>query len=88
MSFARFSASRRCASERSGAAPGVVFGGDSAGGMGGIQTGRHALDFLRAGAACVAVGTESFRDPAAGARIGAELRALTGAAAGEAAPAH
>jgi dihydroorotate dehydrogenase (NAD+) catalytic subunit len=57
-------------------------------GMGGIQTGRHALDFLRAGAACVAVGTESFRDPAAGARIGAELRALTGAAAGEAAPAH
>ena len=35
-------------------------------GMGGIATGSHAADFLRAGAACVAVGTESFRDPAAG----------------------
>ena len=32
-------------------------------GMGGIQSGRDALDFLRAGACCVAVGTESFRDP-------------------------
>ena len=42
-------------------------------GMGGIQTGRHAADFLAAGAAAVAVGTESFRDPAAGARIADEL---------------
>jgi dihydroorotate dehydrogenase (NAD+) catalytic subunit len=42
-------------------------------GMGGIQTGAHAADFLAAGAACVAVGTESFRDPAAGARVRAEL---------------
>ena len=42
-------------------------------GMGGVQSGRHAADFLRAGAAFVAVGTESFRDPAAGARIAAEL---------------
>ncbi|MGH2713454.1 MAG: dihydroorotate dehydrogenase [Thermoleophilaceae bacterium] len=42
-------------------------------GMGGIATGRHAADFLAAGAACVAVGTESFRDPAAGRRIAAEL---------------
>ena len=42
-------------------------------GMGGIQTGRHALDFLRAGATAVAVGTESFRDPAAGARVAREL---------------
>ena len=42
-------------------------------GMGGVQTGRHAADFLAAGAACVAVGTESFRDPAAGRRIAAEL---------------
>ncbi len=46
-------------------------------GMGGIQTGAHAADFLRAGAACVAVGTESFRDPAAGALVAAELEALT-----------
>jgi dihydroorotate dehydrogenase (NAD+) catalytic subunit len=43
-------------------------------GMGGIASGRHAADFLAAGAAAVAVGTESFRDPAAGARIAAELR--------------
>ena len=42
-------------------------------GMGGIQTGRHAADFLTAGASAIAVGTESFRDPAAGARVAAEL---------------
>jgi dihydroorotate dehydrogenase (NAD+) catalytic subunit len=42
-------------------------------GMGGIQTGRHAADFMSAGAAAVAVGTESFRDPAAGARVADEL---------------
>jgi dihydroorotate dehydrogenase (NAD+) catalytic subunit len=45
-------------------------------GMGGIASGRNAFDFLRAGAACVAVGTESFRDPAAGARVRTELIAL------------
>src|SRR3954471_10666074 len=45
-------------------------------GMGGVQTGRHAADFLAAGAVAVAVGTESFRDPAAGARIGRELDAI------------
>lgn len=44
-------------------------------GMGGIASGAHALEFLRAGASCIAVGTESFRDPAAGARIESELRA-------------
>jgi dihydroorotate dehydrogenase (NAD+) catalytic subunit len=44
-------------------------------GMGGIASGRHAADFLAAGAACVAVGTESFRDPAAGRRIATELHA-------------
>ena len=33
-------------------------------GMGGIASGRDAADFLAAGATCVAVGTESFRDPA------------------------
>jgi dihydroorotate dehydrogenase (NAD+) catalytic subunit len=42
-------------------------------GMGGIASGRDAADFLAAGATCVAVGTESFRDPAAGTRIAAEL---------------
>jgi dihydroorotate dehydrogenase (NAD+) catalytic subunit len=46
-------------------------------GMGGIASGRDALDFLAAGASVVAVGTESFRDPAAGARIAAELEALS-----------
>jgi dihydroorotate dehydrogenase (NAD+) catalytic subunit len=45
-------------------------------GMGGVQTGRHARDLLEAGATLVAVGTESFRDPLAGARIAAELAAL------------
>ena len=42
-------------------------------GMGGVQRGQDALDLLRAGADVVAVGTESFRDPAAGLRIAAEL---------------
>jgi dihydroorotate dehydrogenase (NAD+) catalytic subunit len=44
-------------------------------GMGGIQSGRDALDFVQAGASCVAVGTESFRDPAAATRVRDELRA-------------
>ena len=35
-------------------------------GMGGVQSGRHADDLLRAGADLVAVGSESFRDPLAG----------------------
>ncbi|HEU0023393.1 MAG TPA: dihydroorotate dehydrogenase, partial [Thermoleophilaceae bacterium] len=38
-------------------------------GMGGIASGRDAREFLDAGATCVAVGTESFRDPAAGRRV-------------------
>jgi dihydroorotate dehydrogenase (NAD+) catalytic subunit len=42
--------------------------------MGGISTGRDAADMLCSGAQIVAVGTESFRDPAAGTRIAAELR--------------
>ncbi|MDX6656203.1 MAG: dihydroorotate dehydrogenase catalytic subunit [Solirubrobacteraceae bacterium] len=42
-------------------------------GMGGVQTGSHAHDLLLAGATLVAVGTESFRDPAAGTRIAEEL---------------
>jgi dihydroorotate dehydrogenase (NAD+) catalytic subunit len=46
-------------------------------GMGGIATGRDAADFMAAGASAVAVGTESFRDPAAGRRIAAELAELS-----------
>ena len=46
-------------------------------GMGGIESGRDAVDFLRVGAAAVAVGNASFRDPGAGSRIGAELRAVS-----------
>jgi dihydroorotate dehydrogenase (NAD+) catalytic subunit len=42
-------------------------------GMGGVGCGDDALEMLVAGATLVAVGTESFRDPKAGARIAAEL---------------
>jgi dihydroorotate dehydrogenase (NAD+) catalytic subunit len=42
-------------------------------GMGGVQTAAHARDLIDAGATLVAVGTESFRDPAAGARIARDL---------------
>ena len=42
-------------------------------GMGGVQRGADALDLMRAGASLVAVGTESFRDPAAGRRVADEL---------------
>jgi dihydroorotate dehydrogenase (NAD+) catalytic subunit len=47
-------------------------------GMGGIATGAHALEFVSSGATLVAVGTESFRDPAAGLRVRAELRSELG----------
>jgi dihydroorotate dehydrogenase (NAD+) catalytic subunit len=46
-------------------------------GMGGIASGRQAVDFMAAGASAVAVGTENFRDPAAGRRIAAELAELS-----------
>jgi dihydroorotate dehydrogenase (NAD+) catalytic subunit len=42
-------------------------------GMGGVQRGQDALDLMRTGATLVAVGTESFRDPAAGGRVAREL---------------
>ena len=45
-------------------------------GMGGIATGRDAADFLAVGATCVAVGTESFRDPGAGLRVSRELASI------------
>jgi len=45
-------------------------------GMGGVSRGEHAQDLLRAGATLVAIGTESFRDPAAGSRVALELKCL------------
>jgi dihydroorotate dehydrogenase (NAD+) catalytic subunit len=45
-------------------------------GMGGVQSARHARDLLDVGATLVAVGTESFRDPAAAARIALGLTAI------------
>jgi dihydroorotate dehydrogenase (NAD+) catalytic subunit len=44
-------------------------------GMGGVSSAEHARDLLDVGARLVAVGTESFRDPATGARIARELLA-------------
>ncbi|HSK14937.1 MAG TPA: hypothetical protein VK915_02080 [Gaiellaceae bacterium] len=44
-------------------------------GMGGVETGRDALDLIAAGASAVAVGTALFADPGAPARIRAELAA-------------
>ena len=44
-------------------------------GMGGIESGADAYAFLALGASAVAVGTASFRDPAAAARIRSELAA-------------
>jgi dihydroorotate dehydrogenase (NAD+) catalytic subunit len=45
-------------------------------GMGGVQRGADALDLMRAGASLVAVGTESFRDPAAGLSVTKQLSEL------------
>ena len=42
-------------------------------GMGGVETGADAADFLAAGAAAVAVGTANFRDPMAAGRVRKEL---------------
>ena len=44
-------------------------------GMGGVESGRHALDLIAAGASAVALGTVLFRDPSAPGRIRAELAA-------------
>jgi dihydroorotate dehydrogenase (NAD+) catalytic subunit len=41
-------------------------------GMGGVQSGRHAIDLNTVGADLIGVGTESFRDPLAGTRIANE----------------
>jgi dihydroorotate dehydrogenase (NAD+) catalytic subunit len=45
-------------------------------GMGGVTNGADALEMIAAGATLVAVGTENFRDPAAGSRVAAELANL------------
>jgi dihydroorotate dehydrogenase (NAD+) catalytic subunit len=42
-------------------------------GMGGVQSAAHARQFLDVGAQLVAVGTESFRDPAVASRIASQL---------------
>jgi dihydroorotate dehydrogenase (NAD+) catalytic subunit len=42
-------------------------------GMGGVGEASDAREMIAAGASLVAVGTESFRDPRAGYRIGADL---------------
>ena len=42
-------------------------------GMGGVQCAAHARELLDVGATLVAVGTESFRDPAVGGAIAAQL---------------
>jgi dihydroorotate dehydrogenase (NAD+) catalytic subunit len=44
-------------------------------GMGGIRTGRDALEFILAGASAVSVGTVVFHDPSAPVRIARELEA-------------
>jgi dihydroorotate dehydrogenase (NAD+) catalytic subunit len=46
-------------------------------GMGGIASGADAAEFLAAGATLAAVGTENFRDPAAGSRVAGELARAT-----------
>ncbi len=48
-------------------------------GIGGVSDGATGLSMIRAGATLVGVGTESFRDPQAGARIWGEMRELTSA---------
>jgi dihydroorotate dehydrogenase (NAD+) catalytic subunit len=42
-------------------------------GMGGVETGRHAIEVIAAGASAVALGTVLFADPEAPARIRSEL---------------
>jgi dihydroorotate dehydrogenase (NAD+) catalytic subunit len=42
-------------------------------GIGGIQDGTDAIEFLLAGASCVQVGTQSFVDPASAERIIREI---------------
>jgi dihydroorotate dehydrogenase (NAD+) catalytic subunit len=45
-------------------------------GVGGVRTGRDALELVAAGASAVQVGTAAFNDPTAPVRVGRELRDL------------
>jgi len=45
-------------------------------GVGGVRTGRDALELVAAGASAVQVGTATFNDPSAPVRVGRELRDL------------
>jgi dihydroorotate dehydrogenase (NAD+) catalytic subunit len=45
-------------------------------GVGGVRTGRDALELVAAGASAVQVGTATFNDPSAPVRVGRELRQL------------
>jgi dihydroorotate dehydrogenase (NAD+) catalytic subunit len=45
-------------------------------GVGGVRTGRDALELVAAGASAVQVGTATFNDPSAPVRVGHELRDL------------
>jgi dihydroorotate dehydrogenase (NAD+) catalytic subunit len=45
-------------------------------GVGGVRTGRDALELVAAGASAVQVGTATFNDPTAPVRVGRELRGL------------
>jgi dihydroorotate dehydrogenase (NAD+) catalytic subunit len=45
-------------------------------GVGGVRTGRDALELVAAGASAVQVGTATFNDPSAPVRVGHELSAL------------
>ncbi len=47
-------------------------------GMGGVESGATALAMIASGATLVAVGTASFRDPAAGSRVRDELAETLG----------
>jgi len=49
-------------------------------GMGGIESGADALEFLAAGATTIAVGTANFRDPLAAIRVRRELEVAIAAA--------
>ncbi len=45
-------------------------------GVGGVRTGRDALELVAAGASAIQVGTATFNDPSAPVRVGRELRQL------------
>ena len=47
-------------------------------GVGGVRTGRDALELVAAGASAVQVGTATFNDPSAPVRVGRELAGLLG----------